>query len=238
MSKNKQMHSFDPAVIGPDRSTAGPVSLAQGVYGARGNLELLTCDELVGLWVFWFNADLDSDPLETPDVPPGSWSAGLHFAAGARYRQADILQSTLGPDHLEVLACTDDGVLESWFWSPGPGFARRAAAVATGVQHFAASIDHGVLRVTVVTGTGSIVHLASDAVGYPDRRWERAADGPEPGSDHAALAALGAAGIAVDGIRAGTARLASSTRAGGTVEVTWRDAEGRIRHLGLPTPRG
>ncbi|MGO7984214.1 hypothetical protein ACC691_41005, partial [Rhizobium johnstonii] len=65
MSKNKQMLSNSIVVVGAERPTSGAVSLAQGVYGARGNLELVACDSTDGLWVFWFNSDLDSDPLET-----------------------------------------------------------------------------------------------------------------------------------------------------------------------------
>ncbi len=128
------MRASDAVIVGPDRPTAGAVSLIQGVYGARGNLELVACDVEDGLWVFWFNADLDTDPPADSDVPPGSWSAGLAFAAGRRYRQAQILQSVLGPDHLELVALTADGVLESWYWSPAPGFQRRDPAVAVGVS--------------------------------------------------------------------------------------------------------
>ena len=131
MSKNKHMLSEMITVIDPEGRTRGAVSLVQGAYGRRGNLELVACDRTDGLWVFWFNADLPTDPCDTPDVPAGTWSRGLPFATGARYAQAAILQSTLGPDHLEVLALRADGTLESWYWSPGPGFQRRATDVAT-----------------------------------------------------------------------------------------------------------
>ena len=150
MSKNKQMHSQNITIVGPDRLTSGAVSLTQGVYGPQGNLELLACDAADGLWVFWFNADRADDPLTTPDVPPGSWSAGLSFAAGTRYLDAQIVQSTLGPDHLEVDALTDTGSLESWYWSPGPGFQRRAGVVAERVRAFRLTHRDGELEVTDV----------------------------------------------------------------------------------------
>ncbi|WP_143109767.1 hypothetical protein [Agromyces sp. CF514] len=223
------------ALVGADRPTAGPVSLAQGVYGARGNLELLACDADDGLWVFWFNADLDSDPLETPDVPPGSWSAGLHFAAGHRYVDALIVQSTLGPDHLEVLALDADGVLQSWYWSPGPGFQRRETDAATHVVRFAAVHAVGVLRLTVEGAEGDAHHLVSTAAGYPERSWAPTATGAPLADEASARALIEAAGAASVGIAPGTARTAASTRDGGTTELTWRDDAGRIRHLGVPT---
>ncbi|KQZ85168.1 hypothetical protein ASD56_02025 [Microbacterium sp. Root166] len=209
------------------------MSLVQGVYGVRGNLELLACDARDGLWVFWFNADLDTDPLETPDVPPGSWSAGLAFAAGHRYVDAQILQSALGPNHLEVLALTEDGVLQSWFWSPGPGFQRRVTDAATAVARFHATHDEGALFVTVERVDGARSHLVSCTSDYPSRGWFEAVDGP--GFPEDAAGAVIDAGIASDTVQPGTARSASSTRDGGTTELTWRDASGAIRHLGVPT---
>lgn len=232
MSKNKHMRS-EPAVVGgADIRSLGAPSLVQGVYGARGNLELVTCGRDDGLWVFWFNADLDTDPIATPDVPPGSWSAGLRFAGGTRYIDAQILQSVLGPDHLEVLALTADSVLESWYWSPGPGFQRRVTEAATGVAAFAAAHDHGTLRVTLADADGGVRHVVSPPRGYPSRTWVPAAAGPALEAD--ATESVAAAGIAVDSIVPGTARRATSTRAGGTAELTWRDAGGGIRHLGVP----
>ncbi|QKJ18273.1 hypothetical protein [Microbacterium hominis] len=226
------MLSRSAIIVGPATATSGAVSLAQGVYGARGNLELVACDSADGLWVFWFNADLDTDPLATPDVPPGNWSAGLRFAAGRRYVDAQILQSSVGPDHLEVLALTSDGVLESWFWSPGPGFQRRVTDAATGVTRFAAAHDRGTLLVTVAATEGAKRHLVSPPRGYPSRAWVLTAGGPALDVD--ATAEIVAAGIAADEITPGTARAATSTRAGGTTELTWRDRDGAIRHLGVP----
>jgi hypothetical protein len=232
MSKNVHMLPESSVVGGAGIHTAGAVSLMQGVYGARGNLELLACDAGAGLWVFWFNADLDTDPLATPDVPPGSWSAGLHFAPGHRYVDAQILQSTLGPDHLEVLALRDDGALESWYWSPGPGFQRRVTDAATGVARFAAAHERGALHATLVDAEGLVRHIASSPRGYPSRTWVPAPCGPSVEVD--AIEAVSAAGIPADTVVAGTARAVSSNRAGGTTELTWRDADGGIRHLGVP----
>ena len=233
MSKNKHMHS-EPGVVGTEHiRTAGAPSLVQGVYGARGNLELVTCDEVDGLWVFWFNADRDTDPLETPDVPPRRWSAGLHFAAGHRYLDAQILQSSLGPDHLEVLALDADGTLQSWYWSPGPGFQRRVTDAAAGVAAFGAAHDRGSVLVTLRDDAGGVRSLVSPPRGYPSRAWLPAESGPSLETD--ARDSVAAAGIALETVVAGTARSAVSTRDGGTTELTWRDAGGGIRHLGVPS---
>lgn len=217
--------------MGFEHETAGAASLTQGVYGERGNLELVACDAADGLWVFWFNADAPDDPVPTPDVPPGHWSSGLAFAFGARYIDAQIVQSRLGPDHLEVLALTDEGALESWYWSPGPGFQLRGSAVTASASRFRLTLaDGGVLSVAVEYRDGMTAVLASDGAEYPERRWHRV-DGPVVLDDPLAVELLHAHGIA-DALE-GTARATRSTRDGGTVELTWRDARG-IRHLGIP----
>ncbi|MFF2486045.1 hypothetical protein ACFVSU_06575 [Microbacterium sp. NPDC058062] len=228
------MLSRTPTAVGPDIATSGPVSLAQGVYGARGNLELVACDAADGLWVFWFNADLDTDPLETPDVPPRRWSAGLRFAGGHRFVDALIVQSTLGPDHLEVLALDEHGVLQSWYWSPGPGFQRRVTDAATAVVRFAAAHDGGTLRLTVEDSAESVIHVVSPPRGYPARGWFPAASGPALDDGASSVQAIVAAGVPAEDIQPGTARSAVSTCGGGTLELTWRDAAGSIRHLGVP----
>lgn len=229
MSKNKQMHSEIIMTVGGNRPIAGRVSLAQGIYGTRGNLELVACDATDGLWVFWFNADSADDPLDTPDVPPGHWSAGLAFASGSRYRDAQIVQSTLGPDHLEVLALTDAGVLESWYWSPGPGFQRRGTDAAVSVRRFRLAHRDGVLIADVEREDETTAVLTSGGEYYPRRIWT-ATEGPAVVDDPSAEEMLRAHGIreAVEG----TARAARSTRDGGTTELTWRD-RGGIRHLGI-----
>lgn len=230
MSKNKQMLSEFITTVGANRPIAGRVSLAQGVYGARGNLELVACDATDGLWVFWFNADGPDDPLDTPDVPPGHWSAGLAFASGSRYRDAQIVQSTSGPDHLEVLALTDAGVLESWYWSPGPGFVRRGTDAAASVRRFRLAHRDGILTADVERHDGTTAVLTSGVEHYPQRIWE-AVDGVAVVDDPSAEEMLRAHGI--PDVVAGTVRAAHSTRDGGTTELTWRDRRGRIRHLGI-----
>lgn len=235
MSKNKQMRSKRATAVGPSRRTAGAASLVQGVYGTHGNLEAVACDETDGLWVFWFNADEPGYPSPSPDVPPQTWSAGLAFAAGARYRDAQVLQSTLGPDHLEVLALDDEDVLQSWWWSPGSGFQRRSTDAATGATVFAAEHDDGTVRVTWRSADGTVHHLASTPDGYPVRRWQAVTDGPGlPADDTAARWQAINAGVDAASIAQGSARAAASTRAGGTVELVWRDVDGSLRHLGVP----
>ncbi|WP_435748940.1 hypothetical protein [Microbacterium sp. PMB16] len=225
------MLSENIRTVGADRPIAGRVSLAQGVYGTRGNLELVACDATDGLWVFWFNADAPDVPLETPEVPPGQWSGGLAFASGARYRDAQIVQSTLGPDHLEVLALTDVGVLESWYWSPGPGFQCRAVHAAASVRRFRLVHRDGILTADIERVDGTTAILTSGGERYPDRIWE-AVDGTPDVDDPSADEMLRAHGIR--DVVEGTARAARSTRDGGTTELTWRDRDGGIRHLGIP----
>lgn len=238
MSKNKHMLPETALTVGVHRATAGAPSLVQGAYGARGNLELVSCDQTDGLWVFWFNSDLPTDPLATPDVPPGSWSDGLRFATGERYVDAQILQSTLGADadgrgHLEVLALTAEGVLQSWYWSPGPGFQRRVRDAAIGVGAFVATHDRGTLRITVRgSSPAGMRHLVSPARDYPSRTWLSSEAGPSLAVD--ATDDVAAAGVARDAILPGTARCAVSGRGGRTTELTWRDTGGGIRHLGIP----
>lgn len=226
------MHSEIIMTVGADRPTAGPASLAQGVYGARGNLELVACDTTNGLWVFWFNADGPDDPPNTPDVPPGHWSTGLSFAIGRRYVDAQIAQSTLGPDHLEVLALTEGGALESWYWSPGPGFQQRGRDAAASVSRFRMIHIDGILTVDVERTDGTTAVLSSGVTNYPERKW-RVEAWPAIVEDPVAPEMLRARGIrdVVDG----TARAARSTRNGGATELTWRELGGSIRHLGIPT---
>lgn len=232
MSKNKQMRPDFINTVGAEHATAGPACLVQGAYGSCGNLELVACDATDGLWVFWFNADDADAPLQAPDVPPGQWSTGLAFAAGRRYVDAQIVQSTFGPNHLEVVALTDDGTLESWYWSPGPGFQRRDCEVATAVRRFLLEHHDGILRVVIDRHDGVAAVATSGVDEYPDRVWREAPLEEFPDDDRAARM-LSARGI-VD-VLDGTARRASSTRDGGMIEFTWRDTQGRIRHLARAT---
>lgn len=225
------MWAYSPVAVGADRPTAGRASVVQGVYGSRGNLELVVPDAAEGLWVFWLNADLAGDPPATADVPPGAWSAGLRFAEGTRYREAVILQSTLGPDHLEVLAVTDGGALESWWWSPGPGFQRRPGAVAEEVVRVAAEHEGGSVRVSVEGASGAVRRLFSAADPYPERSWRAAEYGPRLHDGSAAERLLADQGISA--VDPGTASSAPSDRGGGTLELTWR-SDGALLHAGVP----
>lgn len=234
MSKNKHMLSEQIAAVDPAQRTTGGATIAQGVYGARGNLELIACDQRDGLWVFWFNADCESDPPAAPDVPPGRWSSGLAFANGVRYRDAWIAQSPLGPDHLEALALRADGVLESWYWSPGPGFQRRTTPVAAGVAHFRAVHRDGSVAIELTDEAGRTRHLLSTPNGYPARTWRETRAAFAPADPAADLALLTAAGVDPATVVTDTVRSAASTRAGGTVELIWRDPAGRLHHLGVP----
>ncbi|WP_426517414.1 hypothetical protein ACPPVQ_00230 [Diaminobutyricibacter sp. McL0618] len=234
------MHSNIVATVGVEHPTYGAPSLVQGVYGARGNLELAACDVTDGLWVFWYNSDLADDSLEPSDVGPGAWSAGLRFAMGQRYMDAVILQGTLGPDDLEVLALDANAVLQSWYWSAPHGFQRRTTDAATDVASFAAEHDEGTLTVQVETRHGAHHLAVSGPSPYPERQWQQ-----RPGErgrnaratttpDAAVCAVLTASGISIPEVAPGTIRAADSNRCGGTTELTWRDAAGRIRHLGVP----
>jgi len=240
MSKNVHMQSSSssfPTVVAPQLITVGTPSLVQGVYGSRGNLELLACDPHDGLWVFWFNSDLPDDGEQSPDVAPGEWSGGLRFARGGAYTAAQILQGTLGPDHLEVLALADSGDLESWWWSPEQAFRRRPERVAAGVAAFeAAHGPDGVVEVVLHTSEGASLTVVGIPDVYPHRRWQssRRATTSLLGPDAAALRLLASAGVDASEVEGGTVRVHASRRAGATHELSWRDDEGRIRHLGLP----
>jgi hypothetical protein len=200
--------------IGPERPTVGPPSLTQGVYGARGNLELVVADPIDGLWVYWFNADEADDPGD-PVVPRGDWSEGLRVAAGTRYTAGVLLQGELGPDHLELLALTAAGDVESWWWSPGPGFQRRPGTVVRGVALVARTRPGGMVEADVRGADGSWRRVASGPDGYPQRDWVSV--GPVPGSEPDPDVAT-----------------TVSTRRGGTLETVRRGPDGRLRHEAEP----
>lgn len=231
MSKNGQMLSDQAVVIGASRPTVGAAGAAQGVYGARGNLELVACDVADGMWVFWFNADLETDPIAAPDVPPGAWSGGLHCAAGMRYTAAQILQSHLGPDHLEMLALDDGGVLQSWYWSPELAFSRRPEDAARDVVHFVAhEAADGTLAVDYQQRGAGRRRSVAGPDEYPMRSWvDSHCDEPFIADADASLQAVG-----IRNFQPGTARVSHSTRNGGTREFTYRDAAGALRHLPVP----
>lgn len=228
MSKNEHMHASEQ-IVGAHRPTAGTPSLAQGVYGDGGNLELVVPDTEDGIWVFWFNADAADAAYES--VRPGTWSDGLRFADGDRWLDAWIVQSTLGPDHLEALALRDNGAVVSWFWSPEHGFQRRDAEVATGATAIALAHEAGVLVATVRDADGER-HLRAGVEDYPARQWAAATDGPAL-RDPLAAERLAGTGVDLSDVDAATIRSARSTRLGGTLELTWRDSSGRVHHLGV-----
>ncbi len=233
MSKNDQMHSSQ-RIVSPGGST-GPAPVAQGVYGERGNLELLVAHASDGLVVHWFNNDRPgSEPVS--GIAPGSWSAGLQFAHGTRYRAAQIAQSPLGPDHLEAIALTSRGELEHWTWSPEPGFVRHgtlASAVSDAELTVAAD---GALRIEVLTDRLERLTLDAAPEGYPARSWNsRAATGAVRNVD-AALALVRAASIPLPTVSPRDLRVARSDREGGTLEVTWRDDDGHLVHAAAPLP--
>src|SRR3954468_5999573 len=111
----------EPDVIAR-RLPAGRMSLIQGRYGSRGNLELAYADAVDGLWVHWRN----NDETAAGSVAPGAWSDGLRFAEGRRYGDVAMIQARRGPDFLELLATTDESI-ERWTWSPGAGFERTGS---------------------------------------------------------------------------------------------------------------
>lgn len=97
----------------------GRPGLAQGRYGAAGNLELVVPAVDGGLWVGWFNCD----PVESySGAAIQRWSGALRFAHGHRYVSADVTQVDAGPAFLEVVALTTGGILRRHVWSPEPGF--------------------------------------------------------------------------------------------------------------------
>lgn len=227
MSKNEQMTR-----IGSHR-TRGVPGLVQGAYGAAGNLELVVPDHEDGLWVFWFNADPPgTEPVG--GIESGQWSAGLAFATGARYDAAAIHQTRRGPDFLEVIAATD-GLVESWYWSPGPGFQRRGGTIP-GSGRLAIEETPSGFQFTV----GDRL-VTADASRYPELNLRAGgtaeAAPPDAVEDRSGIRVVATGERVVDGgVEPGSLATARSTRAGGTLELVWRDDSGELRHLGVPAP--
>lgn len=233
MSKNGHMHPTQ-RVVSPGGST-GPAAVAQGVYGQRGNLELLVAHAIDGLVVHWFNSDPPgSEPVS--GVAPGSWSAGLQFAHGTRYRAAQIAQSPLGPDHLEAIALTATGALEHWTWSPGPGFVTHGTLARAVVDAELSVSADGALRIEVLTVEDERLTLDASPEGYPMRTWSTSAASGAVRNVDAALTLVRAASIPLPGTEPRDLRVARSTRDGGTLEITWRDDEGYLVHAAAPLP--
>ena len=140
----------------------GTPAITQSTYGLVGNLELVVPDAEDGLWVHWRNND-DEDVV--PGVVSGGWSAGLHFASGARYDAVAVLQTRQGPDFVEVLARSGTRV-DRTFWSPGNGFSRpEPAFAADGMLELLEEDD----ALVAVTGTGRT--LAAAVSSYPRLDW-------------------------------------------------------------------
>lgn len=155
----------------------GAPGLTQSHYGARGNIELVAPDPDDGLWVFWHNTDPPPADPPAPDAPPvpgpppGHWSGGLHFAAGHRFETAAVLQSSHGPDHLELLARAD-GTLHRFRWSPQPGFTHQGVLPlrAAGAAGLAEGAD-GQLHAAVPLADGGAAQLTADPRAYPALDW-------------------------------------------------------------------
>lgn len=181
---------------------AGRPGLAQGRYGAEGNLELVVPAVDDGIWVGWFNLDLH----ETwSGAAIGAWSGALKFAGGHRYVSADVTQVDAGPDFLEVIALTTDGVVRRHVWSPGPGFvdhgelARSVVSctalvqMADGTLSLALTRRDGLRRIVTATPTGSYPELTFDEAVHPEegRPVVHPAVGPEEEAEAAAEVRVG-----------------------------------------------
>lgn len=150
-------------------SVCGRPGLTQGVYGDRGNLELVAPAEDGGIWVFWFNADaIDrrSGPL------PGSWSGGLHFAGVRPVRAVAITQVSQGPDFLEVIVLSDAGA-ERYYWTPAAGFIDAGILIpyARAVSALAVNADGSSFRLAAVSPAGEALRLTAQTASYPHLDW-------------------------------------------------------------------
>ncbi|MFG3101397.1 hypothetical protein ACGFZL_12870 [Streptomyces sp. NPDC048182] len=180
---------FTDAAPPPSR---GGLGLAQGRYGARGNLELVLCDERDGLWVLWHNTDPEGAATPEGAPPPGEWSGALRFAAGRRYDDVRVLQSRNGPDHLEVLARsgTDPHRLR---WSPEAAFTPEDPPPGRlGPHPTLTETADGALWTALAPADGEPVrpHRA-DPAGYPRLTWSPAGPPVPPQPPRTVLLAAG-----------------------------------------------
>jgi len=104
----------------------GRPAIFQGRYGSRGNLELFAPSPSGGITCCWFNSDHPEGPVTEPAIPAATWSSGLVFGKDFMYDAVAAIQTTAGPDFLEVAASGPDG-LHHWTWTPADGFTRTAA---------------------------------------------------------------------------------------------------------------
>lgn len=155
--------------------TQGRPGVAQGRYGAHGNLELVSCATDSGMWVGWFNND-STDKRSGAAI--GNWSGALRFGRGDRYLSCTITQVAAGPDFLEVLALTDTGQLRRHVWSPEPGFVDHGV-IASGVLAFSRLIESadGRFHAAVADTQGTWMLTTADAApadaAYPALAFER-----------------------------------------------------------------
>ncbi|MGW7276125.1 hypothetical protein ACWGH5_37135 [Streptomyces sp. NPDC054864] len=187
----------------------GSPGLVQGRYGARGNLELVVPDPHDGLWVFWHNNDPEGpDAGPAPGPPPGCWSGGLHFAGGRRYTSAAVIQSTHGPDHLELLAGTGAAV-HRLRWSPEQAFTHEGTLPVrpAGAPALAEGAD-GTLHAAVPLPGGGVARLTALPDVYPKLAWKVTAMHRLPPS------AVVSAAIAADGAFSAEPAVVAATRGG------------------------
>jgi hypothetical protein len=142
----------------------GRPGLAQGRYGAAGNLELVIPAVDDGLWVAWFN----NDPIESHiGAAVGRWSGVLRFATGHRYVSAKVTQVDSGPDFLEVVALTVDGQLRRHVWSPAAGFVDWGIVQTEVLASSSILQGDGSLQLVVVHRDGKVLLLRAN----PDQNY-------------------------------------------------------------------
>ncbi|MGC5395232.1 hypothetical protein ACPXCP_05700 [Streptomyces sp. DT20] len=149
----------------------GGLGLTQGRYGARGNLELMLCDERDGLWVLWFNCDPETAAPDPGGPPPGEWSGGLRFATGHRYDEVTVVQSGHGPHHLEIVA-RSGATPHRLRWSPEAAFTVEAPPPGGAASSVAeAEGPDGVLWVGALGVDGVPRLFRADTTAYPRLTW-------------------------------------------------------------------
>lgn len=146
----------------------GSVSITQGAYGDRGNLELVAPHPDDGFWVFWFNGDA----LEhRAGAARGHWNSGLHVPTGSRLQSARISQVPFGPNFLEVVGRVESGSLHRWYWTPSDGFLAGGTVAATagaGLARLVASPDR---LTTMHVAAAGVEVLRSGVERYPALSW-------------------------------------------------------------------